>query len=150
MVREPQCVKIQVLSESGNVNTNNAGVNTNALVMGQLYTMVFHCYDINGKEIKQNIDTVSAQAVFTNLNMNDQLTFVKIDSLQNGIYRVSHKFYLEGTYTLKIYFNELLIYQDTDHQYQVISELCKDRTAGGNGALLFRCPNNPSICANFY
>jgi hypothetical protein len=119
-------------------------------MMGQLFTVVFHCFDIYGKEINHNIDGLKAQAVFTNLNMNDQLTFVDIEPLNNGIYRMAHKFYLEGTYIMKIYFNNLLIYQDIRSQYQVISELCKDRSAGGSGQLLFRCPNAPQICANSY
>ena len=79
-------------------------------MIGQLFNLVFHCFDINGKEIRQNIDGLQAKAVFTNLNLNDQLIFVDIESLQNGIYRVSTKFYLEGVYTLKLYFNTLLIY----------------------------------------
>jgi hypothetical protein len=43
--------------------------------------------------------------------------FVDIEALQNGIYRVSNKFYLEGLYTLKIYFNNLLIYNEPSRQY---------------------------------
>ena len=49
-------MRINVLSESGATKTNNAGVNTNALMIGQLFNLVFHCFDINGKEIRQNID----------------------------------------------------------------------------------------------
>jgi hypothetical protein len=64
-------VRINVLSESGATKTNNAGVNTNALMIGQLFNLVFHCFDINGKEIRQNIDGLQAQAVFTNINLND-------------------------------------------------------------------------------
>ncbi len=30
---------------------------------------------------------------------------------------MAHKFYLEGTYTMKIYFNNLLIYQNKGSQY---------------------------------
>jgi len=45
-------VKINVMSESGTSKTNNAGVDTNALMIGQLFNLVFHCFDINGKEIR--------------------------------------------------------------------------------------------------
>ena len=91
---------------------------------------------------------LNSQAVFTNLNKNNQQIFLGVDSLQNGIYRVSYKFYQEGTYTLKIYFNNLLIYNNPTSNYTVMSDLCKDTT--GTGQLLFKCPNNPSICANSY
>jgi hypothetical protein len=111
--------------------------------MGQLFTLVFNCYDLYGKEIKHNIDGLQAKALFTNINMNDQLTFINVEALDNGIYRLTYKFYIEGTYSLKIYFNNLLIYQDPSRTYQVISDLCKDRTPGGTAQLLFRCPLNP-------
>ena len=67
-------------------------------------------------------------------------------ALSNGIYQVSHKFYQQGKYTLKVYFNQLLIYSNPSTLYAVDSEICKDI----QGNILFKCPNNPSVCAYSY
>lgn len=51
------------------------------LVLGQLFALVFHCFDLNGNEITSNIVGLQAKAVFTNVDMSDQQLFVDVDSL---------------------------------------------------------------------
>ena len=72
VVGEPLCTMVQVLS---------ASAASNSLTLGQLFTLVFHCFDLNGNEITTNIDGLQARAVFTNLEMNDQQLFVEVDTL---------------------------------------------------------------------
>ena len=49
---------------------------------------------------------------------------------------------------MKIYFNQLLIYENKpESRFLVVTDLCKDLTLNN---ILFRCPNQPVICANQY
>ena len=60
---------------------------------------------------------------------------------------------MEGTYTIKLYFNDILIYEDPTKVYIVKSGLCKDTYSnlpGTSGTFLFKCPSNPDTCANSY
>lgn len=63
VVSEPLCTMVKVLSVSLKEKEE--------LVMGQLFALVFHCFDLNGNEITSNIAGLQAKAVFTNAEMND-------------------------------------------------------------------------------
>ena len=53
VVHEPQCISVKILSRSGV-----------SLSIGQLFTFVFQCYDINGNLIADSINGVKSQALF--------------------------------------------------------------------------------------
>lgn len=81
-----------------------------SLLLGEQFTFVFHCFDVNGNPINSNIVGLEYFGVFTNTQRGDEQIFVPVDPLQNGLYRVSYRFYLTGAYQLKVYFGGLLIY----------------------------------------